>query len=429
MLTVCLLFGVAIYAQDSVGHKSIHQMQHEQYKNTTTPQEKVTVMPGIENLFANYIYELQGKNVAVVVNHTAVDKNGVHLIDRLVDAGIQVKAIFGPEHGYRGESADGQQIQDGVDPVSGAHVYSLYGKNRKPTDEMLQGVDAILYDIQDVGVRFYTYISTMGYAMQAAAEHDIPFWVLDRPDPITGVKVEGPMLQEGHESFVGLYPIPVRYGMTPGELAKMIVGEQWMEFPDGFEPRVIKLTGWQRPYWYDNTDIPWVAPSPNMSTLATATVYPGLCFIEGTNISEGRGTPHPFLWIGAPWIDGKKLSQALNDYQLKGVVFEPIQFTPEDIPGVSVHSKYRGEKCEGIKINVTNRDAFAAVPAGVYIIATVKNMYPNDFKWRRSAIDRLYGSDHLRTSLDEKMSPKEIVGSWDKSLEQFKSKRAKYLIY
>lgn len=429
MLTVCLLFGVTLYAQDSVGHKSIHEMQHEQYKNTTTPQEKVRVMPGIENLFAKYINGLRGKKVAVVVNHTAVDKNGVHLIDRLVDAGIQVKAIFGPEHGYRGESADGQQIQDGVDPVSGAHVYSLYGKNRKPTDEMLQGVDAILYDIQDVGVRFYTYISTMGYAMQAAAEHDIPFWVLDRPDPITGVKVEGPMLQEGHESFVGLYPIPVRYGMTPGELAKMIVGEQWMEFPDGFEPRVIELTGWQRPYWYDNTDIPWIAPSPNMSTLATATVYPGLCFIEGTNISEGRGTPHPFLWIGAPWIDGEKLSQALNDYQLKGVVFEPIQFTPEDIPGVSVHSKYRGEQCEGVKINVTSRDAFAAVPAGVYIISTVKKMYPNDFKWRRSAIDRLYGSDDLRTSLDEKMSPKEIVGSWDKSLEQFKAKRAKYLIY
>lgn len=429
MLAAFLLFGVVLFAQDSVGHKSIHQLQHEQYAESKVPQEKVTVMPGIENLFAKYVNELQGKNVAVVVNHTALDKDGVHLIDRLVDAGIQVKAIFGPEHGYRGDSADGQQIKDGVDPVSGAHVYSLYGRTRKPTDKMLKDVDVLIYDIQDVGVRFYTYISTMGYAMQAAAEHDIPFWVLDRPDPITGVKVEGPMLQEGHESFVGLYPIPVRYGMTPGELAKMIVGEQWMEFPDGFEPRVIELTGWKRSFWYDNTDIPWVAPSPNMSTLATATVYPGLCFIEGTNISEGRGTPHPFLWIGAPWIDGKKLSQALNDYHLPGVVFEPIKFTPEDIPGVSVNSKYRGDKCEGVKINVTDRDAFSAVPAGVYIISTVKKMYPNDFKWRRSAIDRLYGSDDLRTCLDEKKSPEKIVGSWDKSLEQFKAQRAKYLIY
>ena len=386
-------------------------------------------MPGIENLLANYIDELQGKSVGLVINHTAVDKDTVHLVDRLMEADIEVNAIFGPEHGYRGEAADGQQIKDGVDPVTGANVYSLYGENRKPANTMMQGLDVILYDIQDVGVRFYTYISTMGYAMQAAAEHDVEFWVLDRPNPITGTKVDGPMLQEGFESFVGLYPIPVRYGMTPGELAQMIVGEQWLEFPRDFEPRVIKLSNWKRHFWMDETDAPWVAPSPNMSRLSTATVYPGLCFVEGTNISEGRGTDYPFEWIGAPWIDGNELAQELNKKQLAGVVFEPITYTPQDIPGRALNSKYRGQECDGVAIKVTRRNEFEAVKTGVIIIFAVQKLYPDKFKWRKSAIDRLYGSDALRTALDAENTPEQIFDNWTRELKEFNAIRSKYLLY
>jgi len=410
-------------------HKSIHQIQHEEYAHTDQPQEIVTVMPGIENLMTNYIDELQGKSVGLVINHTAVDKDTVHVVDRLVEAGVKINAIFGPEHGYRGDAADGQRIKDGVDPVTGANVYSLYGANRKPSPEMLEGLDVILYDIQDVGVRFYTYISTMGYAMQAAAEQGVAFWILDRPNPITGTIVDGPPLKEGYESFVGLYPIPARYGMTPGELAKMIVGEQWLEFPEDFQPRVIKLTNWERHLWLDETDVPWVAPSPNMSRLSTATVYPGLCFVEGTNISEGRGTDHPFEWIGAPWIDGETLAQELNKKNLAGVVFEPITFTPEDIPGRALNSKYRGEECEGVSIHVTRRDEFEAVRTGMKIITTVHQLYPDEFRWRNSAIDRLYGSDDFRKALAEGKSPEEIFAMWQTPLEDFKRIRNNYLLY
>ncbi len=410
--------------------RSIHQIQHEQHQGEATVQEPVQVQVGLEVLFEKYVEELQGKTIGIVINHTAVARDSTHLVDRLLAYDdITLKAIFGPEHGYRGDAADGQQIQDGVDPVSGAKVYSLYGSNRKPSDEMMEGLDVLIYDIQDVGVRFYTYISTMGYAMQAAAEHGIPFWVLDRPDPITGTRVSGPPLVEGYESFVGLYPIPVRYGMTPGELAKMIVGQSWMAFPDDFTPQVVQMNGWQRECWHDETTAPWMAPSPNMPDLKTATVYPGLCFVEGTNISEGRGTETPFLRIGAPYIGERELARALNNAGIPGVVFEPVKFTPRDIPGKSVNSKYRGEECGGVDILVTNRNAFSAVGTGMEIIYIVRDLYPEEFQWRRSSIDRLYGSDNLRRDFEAGKTPPEIVGSWEPALEKFMAARERYLLY
>ncbi|MCF7805586.1 MAG: DUF1343 domain-containing protein [Candidatus Marinimicrobia bacterium] len=392
-------------------------------------QHPTPVTTGMENLLENHLSELRGKSIGLIVNQTAVDGEGVHLVDRLMEAGIDIQTIFAPEHGYRGEAAAGEEIQDGRDPVSGARVYSLYGEHRKPTQEMLGGLDILLYDIQDVGVRFYTYINTMGYAMQSAAENVVEFWVLDRPNPISGSRVNGPMLQNGFESFVGLYPIPVRYGLTAGELAKMIVGEGFLKFPKGFEPAILPMKKWRRNLWSDETDIPWVAPSPNMNEMATAILYPGLCFIEGTNISEGRGTDSPFQWIGAPWISSEDLAEELNKAGISGVRFEPITFTPKEIPGRAWNPKYEDEVCGGVSIRITNRDSLKAVEVGVRIIHAVHKMYPEEFEWREAAIDRLYGSDELRESIDGGATPDEIIAGWREPLERFLEIRDDYLLY
>lgn len=412
MSVLILLCANSLFAQD---RKSIHQLQHEQHEDTSYQQELVNVQPGIEVLFREHVYDLYGKSVGLVVNHTAVDKEWVHLVDRLVEhEQITIRAIFAPEHGYRGEAAAGQEIKDGIDPVSGAKVYSLYGMNRMPSGEMLEGIDVLIYDIQDVGVRFYTYISTMGYAMQAAAGQGIEFWVLDRPNPITGYILDGPMLRRDYRSFVGLYPIPIRYGLTPGELALMLNGEEWLDFPDDFNPKIIAMEGWGRDLWYDETDLPWVAPSPNMPDLETATVYPGLCFIEGTNVSEGRGTDYPFRWIGAPWIQGIMLADSLNRKDLPGVLFKPVEFRPEEIPGKAVNPKYENQLCQGVEVLVTDRDNFQAVRTGVYILHSLFTMYPEKFEWRENHIDRLYGSEQLRKFFRTGQSLKALFREWER---------------
>jgi len=429
-LAVCLFILYALantgYAQKQKGDAPLLIKEKEEKASDSTG----IVKSGMAVLFEEYADELRGKSVGVVVNHTSRDTSGRHLVDRILELdNVRVAAIFSPEHGYRGDVSAGREIEDDVYPVSGARVYSLYGETRKPTPEMLEEVDLLMYDIQDIGVRYYTYISTMGYAMQAAAEEGIPFWVLDRPNPLTGSQLTGPVLREGHESFVGLYPIPVRYGLTSGELALMIAGEGWLEMPDGFEPRVIRMQGWERDMWYDQTGLPWIAPSPNMPDLATATVYPGLCLVEGTNVSEGRGTDHPFLRIGAPWIDGDALAQQMIIAPLAGVSFNPVQFIPRDLPGRAINPRYEGERCYGIRIRVTDRERFQAVATGVYLLHTIHRMYPEQFQWRASAIDRLYGSDRLRTAIEGGESPGEIIRNWRRPVEEFIKRRQKYSLY
>lgn len=396
-----------------------------------TPDQKneVLVQTGLDMLFQVHIQKLQGKHIGLVVNHTAVDRNRIHLVDRLLDQDISIKAIFAPEHGYRGEAAAGQKIQDGVDPVSGAKVHSLYGINRKPSAEMLKGLDVIIYDIQDVGVRFYTYISTLGYVMQAAAEAGIDFWVLDRPNPINGYVADGPVLEWEFQSFVGLYPIPVRYGLTVGELSRMIVSENWLDFAENFRPVVIRMEGWDRIMWFDDTGLPWVPPSPNMPDLETATVYPGMCFIEGTNVSEGRGTNRPFLQIGAPWIDGGELALTLNARQLPGVDFQPVEFRPVDIPGRAVSPKYEDELCKGIAIQVTYREYFESVRTGIHVLHVLKLMYPEKFRWRDNAIDRLYGSDNLREFFQTGAPVDSLFTIWEDDQLTYSGLLHYYMIY
>jgi uncharacterized protein YbbC (DUF1343 family) len=385
---------------------------------------------GAEILIEKHLDLIKGKKIGIVTNHTGILPDGRHIVDVLNEIeGVKIVALFGPEHGIRGEVPDGKSISHGVDAKTGIPVFSLYGEVKKPTEEMLKDIDVLIFDIQDVGARFYTYISTMSYCMEACAEMGKKFIVLDRPNPIRGVYVDGPILEPRFKSFVGLHPIPVAHGMTVGELAKMFNDEGWLENAVKADLTVVKMENYSRRMWFDQTGLPWVKPSPNMMTLKTAIVYTATCFIEGTNVSEGRGTQHPFEWIGAPWIDGEKLAKELNHYKLPGVKFEPISFTPTDIEKVTVDPKYEGEKCGGVYLNVYDREKFEPVKVGVYILYALKKLYPDKFKWRTAGQDRLWGTDKVRLMIDEGKKPDEIIKTWEDDVKKFLSIRQKYLLY
>jgi uncharacterized protein YbbC (DUF1343 family) len=385
---------------------------------------------GAEILIEKHLDLIKGKKIGIVTNHTGILPDGRHIVDVLNEIeGVKIVALFGPEHGIRGEVPDGKSISHGVDAKTGIPVFSLYGDVKKPTEEMLKDIDVLIFDIQDVGARFYTYISTMSYCMEACAEMGKKFIVLDRPNPIRGVYVDGPILEPRFKSFVGLHPIPVAHGMTVGELAKMFNDEGWLENGVKADLTVVKMENYSRKMWFDQTGLPWVKPSPNMMTLKTAIVYTATCFIEGTNVSEGRGTQHPFEWIGAPWIDGEKLAKELNYYKPPGVKFEPISFTPTDIEKVTVDPKYEGEKCGGVYLNVYDREKFEPVKVGVYILYALKKLYPDKFKWRTAGQDRLWGTDKVRLMIDEGKKPDEIIKTWEDDVKKFLSIRQKYLLY
>jgi uncharacterized protein YbbC (DUF1343 family) len=384
--------------------------------------KEVRVKTGIEVLASRDFDAIAGKRVGLITNHTGIDSKGKSTIDILAETDkTKLAAIFAPEHGVRGEAEAGEKVSSDTDAKTGLPIHSLYGKTLKPTREMLEGIDVLVYDIQDVGVRFYTYISTMAYAMEAAAENGLEFVVLDRPNPIGGMAVEGPVLEKESSSFVGLYPIPVRYGMTIGELAKLFNEE----FGIRAQLKVVEMEGWQRDMWFDDTGLPWVKPSPNIPTLASATVYPGTCFIEGfVNVSEGRGTDHPFEWIGAPWIDGKVLAQGLEALRLPGVTFRACEFTPES-------SKNAGKCCSGIEVSVKDRSVFEPVATGLYIVEAILDMYPAQATWayKGSHFDRLIGTDKVRHLLESGEKASIMIKSWAPEIERFRRLREKYLLY
>ena len=316
LLIYTLITIFAIYAQQN--KTGIHKLQSVYYQNQKTPiLEKVTIFNGIDVLLEKKLHFIQSRKIALVTNHSGIDRNGTPNYIRLMEIkNVELKVIFSPEHGLFGEAADGEIINyNEIKNIP--KVISLYGGTKKPTAEMLSGINLIIYDIQDIGARFYTYISTLGLVMEAAAELNIPVLVLDRPNPIRADIIEGPTLDLKYRSFIGPYPIPIRYGNTIAELAEKIVKNGWVSPIPQLE--TIKMEGWNPNLWFDQTKLIWIPPSPNIPDLETAIIYPGMCLLEGTNISEGRGTPKPFKWIGAPWINGKKLSQALNNFHLPGV--------------------------------------------------------------------------------------------------------------
>ena len=381
------------------------------------------VLTGLDQV-DEYRHLFSGKRIGIVTNHTAVNKTGNHITD-IFEAmeNVTVTALFGPEHGVRGDAADGQRIES--DKKKKIPVYSLYGKTKKPTTEMLQNIDLLVFDIQDIGTRYYTYIWTLSYVMEAAAENNIPLIVLDRPNPINGKTVEGNLSDTS--SFVGRFPIPVRHGMTMGELAKMFKGESWVA--PNLDLSVIPLKNWSRELWFDQTGLTFLAPSPNMPDLETATIYPGMCLLEGTNLSEGRGTDKPFKIFGAPWIEGERLLSYVQSYNFEGVSFKETTFTPVNIPGKAVHPKYENKLCNGLQIIVENRDSYKPFQTGVFIIQAIQNLYPRYFQFKQKHFDRLAGNNKIRRAILDGATVLEISDLLSDGLVSFKQKREKYLMY
>ncbi len=385
---------------------------------------------GSDNLFKHHLDLIRHKRVGIVTNHSALMSNGEHLVDALASRDdVNIVALFGPEHGIRGRAPDRKGIRNEVDEAAGIQVYSLFGKTLKPTRRMLKEIDVLLFDIQDVGARFYTYTTTLALTMEASAEQGKTYIVLDRPNPIGGSHVEGPMLKPENRSFVGWLPLPVVHSLTIGEIASMINGERWLKGACHAKLRIVRMTGWKRSLYYDQTKLSWVNPSPSIRTLQTALVYPGTCFIEGTNVSEGRGTKRPFEYIGAPWIDGRKLASWLNARHLPGVVFRSVHFTPRSIRTLTTDSKYEGERCQGICVEVRDRGLFEPVRTGIHLLSALQNLYPVQFVIRPRRLDELVGTSDTRRAILRGDDGDRIVRSWSDEVKEFRSIRKKYLLY
>ncbi len=394
----------------------------------TTPA--MAVRTGADRLLNDGIDLIKNKRVGILTNHTGRLSDGRHIVDAVAESGAcSIVALYGPEHGIFGNNPDGTPIADSRYRDSAIPVYSLYGSSHRPTKEMLAGVELLICDIQDIGARFYTYISTIALAIESAAEHRIPVLILDRPNPIRGIAFDGPIRTNSLRSFVGWMPIPVQHGMTVGELARMWNDEG--EFQDGIRAdlTVLPMTGWNRSLWYDETGLQWIAPSPNMVDLDTAVIYPGLCFVEGTSLSEGRGTRTPFSLIGAPWLDPKKVLPLLNDENTGGVKFSEETFTPDEIPGMAADPKFKGEICHGLRIRIVDRNHITPVRLGISILSAIKRAYPESMELRDRRFDILTGTMIVRKMLMEGSASREIITSWQDELTRFAEKRQKYLLY
>ena len=377
--------------------------------------QRPTVLPGIDVLAQESFEPVRGARVGIVAGAASVDAGLTSTIDRLLAAeGVEVAALFGAEHGLRGEAQAGVHVADTVDPETGLPVYSLYGERRRPRADALAGLDALVIDLVDVGCRYWTFPYTMAYCLQAAAEAGIRAVVLDRPNPITGVRVEGNILDPAFSSFVGLYPVPIRTGLTMGEAARLFNDA----FGIGADLHVVPCRGWRRSMWYDETGLPFVPPSPNAPSLEMLTLYPGTCLVEGTNVSEGRGTTRPFETVGAPWINPKRLARRLAERGLPGVAFRPVYFTPS-------FQKHAGEVCGGVQIHILDRAAVHAVRVGLHLLHALIAESGSEFAWRapaaggRRMIDLLAGTDRLRLHLDAGGDPDELLSEWEAALPSF----------
>lgn len=410
------------------------------------PSEKAPVVKsGIEVLSESFPSFLERKRVGLVTNPTGINSKFESSIEIFAkNPKIKLVALYGPEHGVRGNAQAGEYVTFYIDDKYGIPVFSLYGQSMTPSplmlknideimrdfdtkkdektlkEDMIRGVDVMVFDIQDVGTRIYTYIATMAYCMEACAEAGVKFVVLDRPNPINGIFIEGPILKYPEfSSFVGVYPIPVRHGMTVGELARLF-NEKFMR--KKVDLIVISMKGWNRRMWFDETGLPWVIPSPNMPTLDTATVYPGQVFLEGTNVSEGRGTTKPFELFGAPWIDGYELTKKLNSLNLPGVKFREAWFTP-------TFSKYSGELCGGSQIHITERNKFKPFETTLHIIKVISEMSHEKFKFHDEYFDKIMGNSEIRKMLLKGESIEKIVKFYQEELKKFNELRKEFLLY
>jgi uncharacterized protein YbbC (DUF1343 family) len=411
--------------------------------NTVSSRPRVKL--GVEELFAKHLDLIRGKRVGLITNPTGLDSKLDSVIDRFrAQPEVKLVALYGPEHGVRGNAQAGEYVPFYFDEHLQLPVFSLYGQTHKPPADMMtnidsymrsfdtqhtgkqvqtsmmQSVDVMVFDLQDVGTRVYTYVATMAYAMQAAAEAKVPFIVLDRPNPIGGLMMEGPVLEYPRfSSFIGLYPIPLRHGMTAGELAQLF-NEKFLEHK--VELTVVPMANWARDEWFGETSLPWVQPSPNLPTLDSTTVYPGQVIIEGTNLSEGRGTTKPFEVFGAPWIDGFVLAKRLNELRLPGVKFREVWFTP-------TFSKFSGQLCGGCQLHVTDRRAFQPVLSTLTMLSVVKQLYGDKLEFHADYFDKVMGRSSVREALARGEPVEKIVAGFRTGLEDFARLRQPYLLY
>ena len=379
-----------------------------------------SVVPGIETFLADLPAALRGKRVALITNHTGIDRSRIADIDLIAGhKDLKLVALLAPEHGIRGDAQDGVTIENETDPKTGIPIHSLYlSEDRGPTDAMLKDVDAIVYDLQEVGGRTWTYVSTMALAMQAAAKKGIPFVVLDRPNPIGGEIVEGALLDPKFKSFVGMYPIPARHGMTVGELAMLFNKNHGI----GANLIVAPVKNWRRSQWQDETALPWINPSPNLRSLAALTSYPGSVYFEGTNLSEGRGTDRPFEQIGASWLKAADVVATMNGRKLPGIHFEAITMAVSPTA-----AKFKGLTVPAIRFVVTDRQAYRPVRTALLLIDEIRRQHRADFAWSKT-IDRLTGSDKVRLSIEAGTLPA-LLEEWDREAAQFRVTQKPFLLY
>ncbi len=383
---------------------------------------------GAENFLGSGLELIKNKRVGIVTNHTALINGKIHLVDTLVKLAT-VTTLFGPEHGIRGDAPAGDQIGDSRDAATNLPVFSLYGKIRKPTPEMLQNVDVLIFDIQDVGARFYTYISTLYNCIESAAENNKPIIVLDRANPLGGSMVEGPVIKKDYYSFVGITELPVTHGMTTGELAQYFNYKIREKKSIEANLRVIQLSGWERSSKYSDLGQVFIKPSPNLADINSILLYPGTCLLEATNISEGRGTATPFSLIGSPFINSGEVILSMKAHNFKGVELTAMNFTPGDIPGMAINPKHKGILCQGIKLTVTDPQLFRPVEFGLALISELKRLYPSDMKIKKDSFLRLCGSDEIYTELEHGNNFEKIINLSARGVEEFKSLRKNFLIY
>jgi uncharacterized protein YbbC (DUF1343 family) len=376
------------------------------------------VRPGVEVFVEHPPPLVRGKRVGLITNQSGIDRQRRSTIDLLrAVPSLTLVALYSPEHGIRGVAET--RVASSRDEKTGLPIHSLYGDTYKPTPQMLEGIEVLVYDIQDLGVRQYTYESTLALAMQGAAEQRIPIVVLDRPNPVTGTILEGNILEPAHQSFIGIYPVLSRHGMTLGELARMYNAEQGI----GADLTVVPVEGWRRDMWWDETGLPWVNPSPNIRRLEAAIHYPGTVFFETTNVSEGRGTDLPFEQVGAPWLRHTEVVAAMNAMKLPGIRFEAVEF-----PVSATARKYPGERLRGVRFILTDRDAYRPLAASLLMIELIRRLHPDRFQWDGARLERHGGTARLRQAI-EAGTLAELLREWERDQATFRTKRAPYLIY
>ncbi len=394
-----------------------------------TKLQKKPIKLGLEKVLNEQKVQLKNLRVGLICNQATVNHQFRHAADLFFEnTDINLVALFGPQHGIRGDVQDNMiETLHEIDKKTGLPIYSLYSETRQPTGAMLENLDALIFDLQDVGCRVYTFIYTLANSMKSCAEFGKKMFVLDRPNPLNGISVEGSLLEIGHESFVGQFPIPMRHGLTVGEIAKLFN----REFDINCDLEVITMDGWSREDFYDATDSPWVMPSPNIPTVDTTIVFPGTVYLEGTEVSEGRGTTRPFEIVGAPFINAQELAVSLKSLELPGVMFRSTKFIP-------TFQKHAGKVCEGVFLHVTDREIYESVITGVAVVKTIFDLYPNEFKWKetpyeyvfdRNPFDVISGTFKTRQFIEKGMDLKGIKTSWQHDVKKFTKLRKKYLMY